>query len=206
MPLSKDILNAGLQGLMNDPDLLASFFKLYQDTFKVEPCTTCPGKIAGYFEQLKISDMKKTEEEQFILKPESLIPWKVDDGAYMDVTQANVNSPLKAKNGKEYPIGAHLFAINSGYGKFFQSTPPTLFQMIAEIKGNIPPPAKIIVPNVEESFMDKLVAISGIGPKTAVKIIEDFPNEAELVKAIAAKEALPYKEGVNDSLKEVFST
>lgn len=198
MHLSDEILKAGLEGLIRNESLLALFYQEYEKQTGESPCRSCPGKLKGYFTQYKNLNanlLKSDIMNEFKLKPGSVIPWSTG-GGYMDVTQANVNTPLKAKNGKSYPIGAHLFAITSNYMKFFDGVPSELEGMVKEIRGG-----KV---ETEETFFDRLVAIKGIGKKSALKIVEDFTDENDIKEAVASGEELPYSTAVNEVLKENF--
>lgn len=193
MPLSDDIKKVGYNGLIKNPTLLDLFFDEYARLFE-EPCRACPQQLKGYFENYinSIGHM-----ENFELKQGSLISWNTGSG-YFDVSQANVNNKLKAKNGKFYPIGAHLFAANKGYSKFFTSVPKDLDNMVNEIKGGST--------SSEPTFFDTLVAIKGIGKSTASKLVKDFEDEAALVEGIDTLDELGYKAGAIDALTERYQS
>lgn len=200
MHLSDEILKGGLEGLIRNEALLNLFYQEYENQTGESPCRSCPGKLKGYYTHYKNLNAKHLKSDimnEFKLKPGSVIPWSTG-GGYMDVTQANVNSELKAKNGKSYPIGAHLFAITSNYSKFFDGVPSNLDAMVASIRGGKSEEPKA------ETFFDELVAIKGIGKKSAQKITEDFESKDALKEAIEAEEELLYSPAVNELLKENF--
>lgn len=56
-----------------------------------------------------------------------------------------------------------------------------------------------------ESFREGLLAIKGVGPKSAAEIMEKYPTEKELRDAIAAGEETHRHDGVDEAVKEKYS-
>lgn len=63
---------------------------------------------------------------------------------------------------------------------------------------------KQIEPDLKEAYRERLRNIKGIGRKTVDDIIKVYSSEEELIKAISENIKLPFRDDVEDKLREEY--
>lgn len=58
--------------------------------------------------------------------------------------------------------------------------------------------------NDNQYYFKKLIGINGIGEKTALDIIERFPDEQKLIEAIKDGKRLPFRDDIEKKLREEY--